>query len=583
MFKLINKNIPFPENIPHIKRKIATVDDDGWTMIGDYLLRNGIDICPQEGIQEQICTADQDVVFACGDATMGKTFGGFIRASAGVGHQNYTARVVTKQMKDIDSESSYVRDMRIIFSLIDGCAFSIKDGAQATWRSYNNTIKSMHMNFNTKNPKEWEDCTEYLKTNQASFFYWDELTSVLDERVFLYSLSRNRDNSGFGNQTIATFNTKQNHWTYHWLKNAGYVKHFEGEPYPRLNPERVGVTMYFYAKDNNVQSIVWGSSKEEVISQIDIKITEKDKDRGLKPTDMVKSFTVLTGEASDNAMLVRSTRGGSIANLHNAGGKYRESLKGGYFVDDSDEDKLTVSQQMIANMWTNPIDADSEMYATLDVSGGGEKADNCPMWIFRGKTAIALKVFNGNLKELETWVRAVLNEYKIPMSNFCFDATGIGQYLKAYTSGRPITGNMRPIQEVDEAGNVVVLEQYFNLRSQLIGRTKVMLEKGEISINFSEHEQFQHGKWKAGRSIKEIMIEESNIFMQTTRNNKIYYRSKDEFRDRFKYSPDYMDAFWQIAVFHLSAKERKEIEPELCEHDYAGLYEDNEYEYYYEN
>lgn len=580
MIKLHSKDTQFPELVPHIRRvKLATAKEKGITYVGDYLLIDGFDICPQSGIQEEICTATQDVVFACGDATMGKTFGGFLRAGMGVGTQNYTARVVTKQMKDTDSESSYVRDMRIIFSLIDGCNFSVKDGAQASWRESNCTIKAIHMNFNTANPREWEDCTEYLKTNQASFFYWDELTSVQDEKVFLYSLSRNRDNSGVGSQTVATFNTKMNHFTYRWLKAAGYVKQYEGEPYPRLIPEMVGVAIYFYAKDNNIESIIFGRSRAEVASKINIKITKKDEAAELGVEDMVKSFTVLTGEAADNAILVNSTRGSSIANLHNAGGKYRDSLKGGYFVDDAEDDKLTVSQKMIEDMWDTPQSPNGNMYASLDVSDGGSDTGRCVMWIFRGTTAISVKHFVGDPKQLEEWIKSVLNEYKVPISNFCFDGGGLGNYLRAYTGGISIKGQMKTMAEYDEAGNPIVLEQYYNLRSQLIGRIKTMLEKGELSIAVSAREMFPHGKWNADTPLIDIMKEESNIFISTTKNNKIYYRSKDEFKDKFKYSPDYMDAFWQIAVFHLNTKERKEVEQECELADFAYLYEEEDYEF----
>lgn len=54
---------------------------------------------------------------------------------------------------------------------------------------------------------------------------------------------------------------------------------------------------------------------------------------------------------------------------------------------------------------------------------------------------------------------------------------------------------------------------------------------------------------------------------------KLYYRSKEEYRDRFKSSSDIFDAFVNRAIFELDARPRKEVETELTEDDYAALYQ----------
>lgn len=581
MFKLHNKDTQFPDPLPHINRvKLATATTKAVTYIGDYLIREGIDLYPQYGLQEQACITETDVLWAGSAATAGKTWSGFFKAGASVGVPLFTARLVTLRQKDSESESSYIRDMRDIFTKIGGCNFSVGNGATATWREYNNTIMAIHVNFNVDNPKEWEEFTEYIKANQASYFYWDELTSVKREKTYLYSFSRNRDASGLRIQSYGTFNLKLNHWTYNWLKNAGYVIHEEGDPYPKLNPKMIGVVKYFYVQEQSVEGIIWGDSREEVAKKCNIKVSKEDIEARVTPEMTVKSFTIITGEAAGNRVMVNATQGGSIANLHAAGGKYRDSLKGGYFVDDAEDDKLTVSQKMITNMWEAPQDGTGEMYATLDVSDGAGASGRCVMWIFRGTTAIALKTFEGDPKQLELWIKSVLNEYNVPINHFVFDGGGLGNYLRAYTGGVSIKGQLKTVAEYDEAGNPIIFEAYYNLRSQLLGRIQAMLEKGEISIAVPAEDKFPHGKWNTETPLIEIMKEESNLFITTKKNNKIYYKSKEEFKDRFKYSPDYMDAFWQIAIFHLNTKERKEIEPENELVDFAELYEDDDNEYY---
>ena len=113
---------------------------------------------------------------------------------------------------------------------------------------------------------------------------------------------------------------------------------------------------------------------------------------------------------------------------------------------------------MVRDIWTNPYKQGETMYASLDVAGGG---DNCVMIIWKELTIVAIENFEGDPKELELWIKATLNSYKVPVRNMSFDATGIGNYLKGYTDGRAVTTNMRPIQEYDEAGNPVTMELLF--------------------------------------------------------------------------------------------------------------------------
>ena len=72
MFKLIHTDIAFPERYEHVERKIATVNDKGWDKVGDFVLRDGIDLIPQEGLQENLCKCEANLIFVCGQATSGK-------------------------------------------------------------------------------------------------------------------------------------------------------------------------------------------------------------------------------------------------------------------------------------------------------------------------------------------------------------------------------------------------------------------------------------------------------------------------------------------------------------------------------
>ena len=303
----------------------------------------------------------------------------------------------------------------------------------------------------------------------------------------------------------------------------------------------------------------------------------------MTPEKMVKSFTFLSGTAMSNKILVNATGGGSVSNLYNVGETERKKIKEGYF-GPSDKNELTVSREMIENIWSNPQDPSNEMYATLDVSSGKAKIDNitkekkkidgCVMWIWKGLTAIAVEVFKGDLMELVPWIDNTLRLYRVPIKHFAFDAVSIGYYLTAYTDGIPIIGNSRPVTEYDEAGNIILLGSHFNLRTQLMSKMKTLLETGQVSCIVDKHKLFPHGKNKNEMELVLIMHEESNIFVLDKKNGKNYYRSKDEYLARFKSSSDFFDSFFYRAMFELDARAKKELDPVYTEEDFAGLYEE---------
>lgn len=496
------------------------------------------------------------------------TYAMFLKALNGLGdnHIGYTARMISVRLQDSKKGSSIFRDAVEVCGNFAGCEYNSSDYPTFTWKQWNANLQLIHANFNVDNPSEWEEFRDMIKKQQSSYIAIDEATEIKQFKMFNYIFSRNRDSSGMTPCMALSFNPEHNHFTTAMLKDAGYLDenwYFK----PKMN----GVVKYFYIAGDTENDIIWGNTPEEVIERAGITITDKDRKAGITERDIVKSFCALTGEASDNLKLVAATKGGSVANLHAVGKTQRDVLKGGYF-GPVDNEELNVTRQMIHDLWTNPINDDENMYATLDVSGGGDQSDNCPMVIWKGLRIVAIKMFKGDAKELVNWIDKTLQEYGVPISNFAFDATGIGNYLKAYSSGRGVTANKAQIQEYDELGNPVTLEQYTNTRSQLIGKTKVLFEMGKISCALDKDTILAYGKKNLQRRLIDILFDEINIFISTTKNRKIYYRHKDEYKAKFKSSPDLMDAICLRAVFELDARPKKQPAPQVPDDAYNGLY-----------
>ena len=496
------------------------------------------------------------------------TYAMFLKALNGLGdnHIGYTARMISVRLQDSKKGSSIFRDAVEVCGNFAGCEYNSSDYPTFTWKQWNANLQLIHANFNVDNPSEWEEFRDMIKKQQSSYIAIDEATEIKQFKMFNYIFSRNRDSSGMTPCMALSFNPEHNHFTTAMLKDAGYLDenwYFK----PKMN----GVVKYFYIAGDTENDIIWGNTPEEVIERAGITITDKDRKAGITERDIVKSFCALTGEASDNLKLVAATKGGSVANLHAVGKTQRDVLKGGYF-GPVDNEELNVTRQMIHDLWSNPINDDENMYATLDVSGGGDQSDNCPMVIWKGLRIVAIKMFKGDAKELVNWIDKTLQEYGVPISNFAFDATGIGNYLKAYSSGRGVTANKAQIQEYDELGNPVTLEQYTNTRSQLIGKTKVLFEMGKISCALDKDTILAYGKKNLQRRLIDILFDEINIFISTTKNRKIYYRHKDEYKAKFKSSPDLMDAICLRAVFELDARPKKQPAQQVPDDAYNGLY-----------
>jgi hypothetical protein len=498
------------------------------------------------------------------------TFSMYFKALGGMEKYGFTARLISVRALDSKKGSSIFRDGVTVCGNFANCEYSSSEIPTFAWTEYNSNLQLIHSNFNVTNPKEWEEFMDYAKKQQAALIMVDEATEMKEFKMFTFWFMRNRDASGMIPQMILSFNPLHEHWTTTMLVDAGYV---DTDTW-LLKPEMIGQVRYFYNKGDNPSEIIWGNTREEVAKAAGLQDKPEDVKAGITCLDYVKSFTVFTGTAADNRELVRATGGQSVANLH-AVGKTQRAVVGEAYFGPTEHEELGVTRQMLHNLWTNPIDNDENMYATMDVSGGSSESDDCPMIIWRGLRIVNIKFFRGNPKELVRWIDNILTEYNVPIEHFAFDATGIGYYLKAYTSGMPVTANKKAIQELDENGNPILIEQYFNLRSQLLGKTKVLFEKGEISIGLDKDTIIPYGKNGSTRKLFDVLCDEIHVFTSLSRNKKIYYRSKDEYKAKFHSSPDLIDAISLRAVFELDARPKKQPQAEIADDAYDALFSED--------
>jgi len=571
MFRLRPNHAPFPPLYEHVERKLPTVKDRGWDKVGDFTLREKRDFMPQPGLQEKFCQCDSNIIFLCGAATMGKTYCMLMKFLYGMDRPGFAGRFISMRLADSKKGTSIYRDAMELLGNYTNCEVSSSDSPTFAWSKYNSAVQLIHSNFNIDNPTEWDDFKELAKKNQASLIQVDE-GSDMPFRMFTYWMSRNRDSSGMKPQITMSFNPEYTHWTTTFLLNGGYI---DPATY-YIRSEMNGRTRYVYFKGDDVNDVLWGDTAEEVAAAAGIVLSEADRKAGLTEKDMVKSFTMFTGEASDNLKLVSATGGGSVANLHATGATQRNILKGAYF-GPTNNDKSSISKQMILDLATNPVDDDENMYATMDISGAASSKDPdaCQMIIWKGLRFIAIETYEGNMKEITPWIEGMLSKYGVPVEHFAFDATGMGFFLKDFVNGYPVTSNKTALQEYDENGNPVTFEQYFNIRSQLLGKMKVLIETGKISTSLDLNTKIPYGRKHELRSLRDILFDAIDLFVSTTKNKRIYYLSKDEYKARHqKNSPDLMDTLCLRAIWELDARPKKQPAPEVEDDAYDGLFTD---------
>ena len=575
MFKLKNPEAKLPELYPKVERKDPTVKDKGWDKVGDFVLRDKIDFMPQKNLQEQVCSCESNLIFMCGAMSMGKTYSMYLKQLYGIDKQSYSGVMISVRLQDSKKGSSIFRDAVEVLGNFADCEYNSSDYPTFTWKQWNSSVRLIHSNFNADNPNEWDEFKDYAKKVQASYIAIDEATEIKQFKMFTYWFGRNRDASGMTPQMVLSFNPEHTHWSTQMMKDGGYI----GDDW-YIKPEMIGKTRYFYIEKDTPESIIWGDTAEEVAEKANIHLTEKDIEVGATIHSIVKSFTLFTGEAADNKKLVAATKGQSLGNLHAVGGTQRSIVKGAYFGPIENEE-LNVTRQMVHRLWENPWNGDENMYALLDVSGGDTESDDCPMVILKGNQVIAIKFFRGDPKELVEFIDSTLLEYNVPVENFAYDATGIGYYLKAYTKGFPVTSNKRPMQEIDSYGNPITIEPFFNLRSQMLGKMKVMFEKGEISFAIDKDMIIPYGKKGKKRRLLDVLFDEINVFITTTKNNKIYYRSKEEYKSKFHSSPNLMDTLTLFAVFNFDARPKKQPPVDVEDDAYTDMYLSYEQDYVY--
>lgn len=206
------------------------------------------------------------------------------------------------------------------------------------------------------------------------------------------------------------------------------------------------------------------------------------------------------------------------------------------YLAEGDIDKARLIHDVnINNLLTNSFVKPGKKYLTADLAFEG--SDLFVIFIWSGLRVIAYKVVDKSTgPDVEFIIKDMAEFYEVPRSNICYDADGVGTYLKGYLSGS-ISFKNGGKAEQEEGQDVMydsIKDQCYYKLSELVNNNRIFFE-----CDVSKH-------WP---DIAEEL--ESVKFRGFSGRGYIQVLKKDEVKKLIGRSPDFSDALMMRMVFEL--------------------------------
>ncbi len=492
-------------------------------------------ISPQKGGQEEILSCPADIVIGGGSRGGGKTAALLMETLYDVYKDHFRALLMRKEIEDL---SDMIETSQMFYS---------------QFGEYNRSKSDMRWNYHNGGFLKFayhagsiEDFKTRFQGKQFAYIGVDEITHM-EYQKFKYLITCNRNAFGIRNRFIGTCNPDPDSWV------AKFISWWIGEDgYPVK--ERDSVIRYCFMDGDDVSTVIWGDTREEVYLQAKDIIDRYWKPEYLKygsPQELfVKSVAFVEAKLADNEILLKSDPS-YLANLANQSEEQRERDLGGNWKFKMAGDDMIKIPHMEKFFEAPALPTENETrYATCDAAFEG--GDNLTLWLWKGWHIADLAVFRLNAKDAVLAIKGKLEEWGVREEYFTYDLNGLGQVFKGFfPRALPFLNN----EAVDEKFRNI----YGNIKSQAAYMFAKKLIDGEISIAPDLLERRYSGKGYANTKLRDILMRERKAIRK---DEKTYDKGwciikKSAMKRLIGHSPDFIEGLLERMIFEIKHKQRR--------------------------
>ena len=248
-------------------------------------------IMPQKGGQENMLSADVDILIGGGSRGGTKTYSLLLENDKDIYNGNFKSMILRKEVDDL---ANIIDESRKIFQ--DFGEYN-KSKSDMTWNLHSGG--SIKFNYYSDN---YEDFKIRFQGKQFSYIGIDEITHI-EYNKFKYLLTCNRNAYRIRNRFWGTCNPDPDSWV------AKFIDWWIGEDGFPI-PERNGVVRYCFMDGDDVSTIYWGNTRQEVYEQckeiIDRHWKPSYNQYGTPQELFIKSVTFIEAKLADNKKLMKA-------------------------------------------------------------------------------------------------------------------------------------------------------------------------------------------------------------------------------------------------------------------------------------
>ena len=493
-------------------------------------------IMPQKGGQENMLSADVDILIGGGSRGGTKTYSLLLENNKDIYNGNFKSMILRKEVDDL---ANIIDESRKIFQ--DFGEYN-KSKSDMTWNLHSGG--SIKFNYYSDN---YEDFKIRFQGKQFSYIGIDEITHI-EYNKFKYLLTCNRNAYRIRNRFWGTCNPDPDSWV------AKFIDWWIGEDGFPI-PERNGVVRYCFMDGDDVSTIYWGNTRQEVYEQckeiIDRHWKPSYNQYGTPQELFIKSVTFIEAKLADNKKLMKADPT-YLSNLVNQDEEQRaRDLDGNWKYRNVGDDLIKLAN--LEDFFKNSFQfGDNQRRCACDVAFDG--GDNLVMWLFIGDHIEDVYVCSATSRTVLNNVKNKLEEWRVLEENFTYDLSGLGQTFKGFFTHAVPFNNRESVEERYKG-------QFDNIKSQCAYMFYHALNDGELSINPDLLDLKFSGDGYSNMALRDILRKERKAIKKNIdiSDNGFCIIKKRMMKQIVGHSPDFIEALLMIFIFKIKKHKSKHI------------------------